>query len=143
MTNGGLLTADQILSSSTPRTAYVEVPEWGGTVKVRGMTGKERASYRNSLVGRATQRLRAGEETGETELELVAFRSNEDVVAWCTIDEDGNRIFSDEQVERLGKADPAPIDKVAQKILQLSGMTREGAREIVGESSPEEQPATS
>ena len=45
-----LLSRDEILAASDLTKELVEVPEWGGSVYVRAMTGTERDSYEESVL---------------------------------------------------------------------------------------------
>ena len=47
-----LLTRDKILSADDIRSERVKVPEWGGEVIVREMTGAERDEWEGSVVRR-------------------------------------------------------------------------------------------
>ena len=44
------LSRDAILQREDIKTEDVEVPEWGGTVRVRGMTGVQRDAFEASLI---------------------------------------------------------------------------------------------
>jgi len=44
------LTRDAILAANDTKLVPVEIPEWGGTVYVRPMTGAERDSYDMEMV---------------------------------------------------------------------------------------------
>ena len=44
------LSRDTILQREDIKTEDVEVPEWGGTVRVRGMSGVERDAFEASLI---------------------------------------------------------------------------------------------
>src|SRR4051812_44689651 len=45
-----LLTRDAILAADDIITEVVPVPEWGGAVKVRGLTGTDRDAFEASMV---------------------------------------------------------------------------------------------
>src|SRR3989304_4330704 len=45
-----LLTRDEILNANDLAREQVEVPEWGGAVLVRALTGRERDAYESSIV---------------------------------------------------------------------------------------------
>ena len=46
------LTRDAILQATDLTFEDVAVPEWGGVVRVRGLTGTERDAFEASVVGR-------------------------------------------------------------------------------------------
>ena len=49
MSKVAFLSRDAILKVQDIETRELEIPEWGGSVLVRGMTGHERDRYENSL----------------------------------------------------------------------------------------------
>ena len=100
---GKYLTAESILQSDDFTFADVDVPEWGGTVRIRSMSGAQRATLRKAL--------EAGTETGD-----------EMVCVMCIVDEDGNRIFNSSQIEALRKKNTNAITRIAMRALEISGM---------------------
>lgn len=98
------LTAEAILSADDFIFADVECPEWDGDVRVRSLSGGQR-----SII---TQRLKDGDNENLEELLCVM----------CMVDEDGNRIFSNKDVDALRKKSNAPISRIAKKIMEISGI---------------------
>ena len=45
-----LLSKTAILTANDLQTEDVEVPEWGGAVRVRSFTGRERDAFESSMV---------------------------------------------------------------------------------------------
>ncbi len=109
------LSKDDILKATDNDPAEVDVPEWGGTVLVRGMTGRERDAFEVSLMtpGRG----------GRREVNPANVRAK--VVARCVVDDDGNRLFTDADVTELGGKSAAAIDRVYAVAARLSGMSDE------------------
>jgi hypothetical protein len=112
-----LLTRDAILDAQDIKYEYVDVPEWGGTVRVRGMTGTERDQYdvESAMAARA----------GGSALSDFRVRR----IARCIVDEDGNRIFTDKDIRTLGSKSGAVIDRVDDVAARLSGLTETSAKE--------------
>lgn len=102
------LTAETILSADDFRYEDVECPEWGGTVRVRSLSGGQRSVI--------TQRVQ-DKETEDLE-ELLT-------VMGC-VDETGNRIFTNKDIEKLQKKSNAPISRISKKIMELSGIGNAG-----------------
>lgn len=46
-----VLTREAILSADDLPAETVDVPEWGGKVRIRTMTGSERDAFESSLIG--------------------------------------------------------------------------------------------
>lgn len=115
------LSKDDILKSQDNAPEEVDVPEWGGSVLVRGMTGKERDAFELSLMtsGRG----------GRREVNPVNVRAK--LVARCVVDDDGNRLFTDADAAELGDKSAAAVDRVYAAAARLSGMTDGEEEELV------------
>ena len=108
-----MLTKDQILSCATDLpTEEVQVPEWGGSVFVRTMSGIERDSFEQSILD--------AKKTG-----LVNVRARLAVRVVC--DSSGARIFDDADAAALGKKSGKALDRIFDVAQRLSGI---GAKEV-------------
>ncbi|WP_425401262.1 hypothetical protein [Algiphilus sp.] len=107
----GALTRDQILSAEDLQTETVEVPEWGGSVKVRSMTGAQRDQYDVAMF-RATS-------DDESAPSLRAM-----LVSFCAVDEEGNPLFTKEDVKALAGKSSSAIGRVYDAARRVSGMDR-------------------
>ncbi len=108
-----LLSKTAILTANDLQTEDVEVPEWGGAVRVRSFTGRERDAFESSMV-RGDGR--------DRKVDLTNMRAR--LVGLTVIDETGQRLFTDEEVDLLGAKSGAALDRVfaiAQKLNGLSG----------------------
>ncbi len=114
------LTRETILKVMDLQTETVEVPEWGGTVHVRTLTGTERDTFETSLF--------EGQGTDQRQ-RLANLRAG--LVALCVVDEDGNRIFSDGDAEALGFKSAAALDRVFAVAQRLNGLGPAGVEELV------------
>lgn len=107
-----LLSKDAILKRTDLRVEDVDVPEWGGTVRVREMTGSERDQFEMaSIVRRGKNR----------EVNLRNLRAR--LVVMSCVDEKGERLFSNADIEALGKLGAAGIQRVYDKAMELSGLS--------------------
>ena len=118
-----LLGREDVLKADDNMEEYVEVPQWGGTVKVKGLTGNERDRYEASLV-KGTGRNR--------EVTMKAARAK--LVVLGTIDEEGKQVFNSKDVAALGKKSAKALNRVANAIQRLSGLTAEDMEELTGNS---------
>jgi hypothetical protein len=112
---GKYLSRSEILSADDIKTREVPCPEWGGVVLVRGMSAAERDSVELSVSGK-----------GGPNLQNIRAK----IAARCIVDEAGQRIFSDEEIEALGKKAAAPIDRVFTAAVALSKLAPEDARAL-------------
>lgn len=101
-----LLTRDQILAAQDLQAVDVDVPEWGGAVRVRMMSGTEREAFTSSMV------------VADGKLNAADYRVR--LVAACIIGEDGQRLFSFDDVATLGNKSAAALDRVFQACDKLN-----------------------
>ena len=108
------LTRDQILAAALPQPVPVSVPEWGGDVYVRAMSGAERDAFEVAItppLGKA---------------ENVRAR----LVVICACDAAGAPLFAPGDVATVGALDARALDRVAQlarKVNALGGEEFEAA----------------
>jgi len=107
-----LLKKEDILKAADLKREAVRVPEWGGSVYVRMMTGAERDSF-DSLF---TQ---SGRKT---------FRSV--LVAHTACDEQGNLLFTVDDVEELAKKSAAALDRICVAATKINAITDEDVKEL-------------
>ena len=116
-----MLSKEQILAVDDIKSEIVHVPEWGGDVLVRGLTGTERDEFEESLA----------------KGKKVSIRNiRAKLVALGTIDEKFARMFSEGDVAALGAKSAAALDRVFNAIRRLSGLTSEDVAELEKNSGP-------
>ena len=120
----GLLGRDAILGADDLAFEVVEVPEWGGSVRVRGLTGRERDLFEASIVQVGS----AGSRQVRPRLENIRAR----LVSMTLVDEEGNLLFSDRDVRELGAKSAAILDRLFDVARRLSGLT-EGDVQAIAE----------
>jgi hypothetical protein len=109
----GILTKEQILQADDITVETVPVPEWGGEVIVRTMTGTDRDIWDNLL-------FKGGSDDflDNTRARLCA----------CTIiDENRNLLFSEDDIIELGKKSSLALNRVFDVAKNLNGL---GSKEI-------------
>ncbi len=117
------LTKTQILAVDDIQYQDVDVPEWGGTVRVKALTGTERDSLEQSMIeGRGKAR----------EMNLANFRAK--LAAHSIVDEKGKRIFNDLDVFDLGRKSGAALARVFNVASRLSGFTDDDIEELTKNS---------
>jgi hypothetical protein len=120
----GYLTRDQILKVDDIQFEDVQVPEWGGAVRVRGLTGAQRDELEASVV---EQRGR------KTRVNLQNLRAK--LVAMAAVDEQGKRVFSDGDVAALGQKSAAALQRVFDAAQRLSGLSDQDIEELTKNSA--------
>jgi hypothetical protein len=109
------LSRDDIMKASDNDPEEVNVPEWGGVVLVRGMTGRERDAFEVSLMtpGRGGKRV----------MDPANVRAK--VVVRCVVDDDGERLFTDADVVEVGGKSAAALERLYAVAARLSGLSDE------------------
>ena len=119
-----LLTKAAILAAADLKTEDVDVPEWGGSVRVRSFTGRERDAFEAGMVrGDGKDR----------KVDLTNMRAR--LVGLTVIDETGQRLFSDEEIDLLGAKSGAALDRVFAVAQKLNGLSSDDVEELAKNSS--------
>ena len=106
-----LLNRNQILNAHDLKTEDVPVPEWmaGGTVRVRGLSAAERVKI-------AQRSMNAdGQVDNQQALDLLVL-----IPVLCCVDEAGQPLFGEQDIEALGQKDGAPLQRIMETALRLS-----------------------
>jgi hypothetical protein len=114
-----LLTKEQIHQIDDEQREIVSVPEWGGDVLVRGMTGKDRDAFEADIAERRGKKI---------EFHLNNFRAK--LVVRTVIDEDGKLLFSDADVKWLGDKSAVALGRVFEVASRLSGLSEEDIEDL-------------
>lgn len=117
----GILTKEQIeaIDDMTSKTVEVEVPEWGGSVRLRPMTVTELDEYSNAIV--------RAKLTG-----LADFRSR--LVAYCMCDANGVRLFDEEHIKGLAKHNAVIVNRLYEECDRLNDISPRKVEQIAGNS---------
>lgn len=114
-----LLDRAAILAASDIQSELVDVPEWGGSVMVRGLTGAERDAFERSLV----------EQRGkDIQMNWTNFRAK--IVVRAVVGADGKRLFTDADAPALGAKSAAALDRIVPVAQRLSGMRDSDVKEL-------------
>lgn len=116
-----LLTKDQILEAVDLKTSEVKVPEWGGSVRVRTMSGADRDAWEASMV--------VVQPDGSRRANMESMRAK--LVALTVVGEDGNPLFCLDDVARLTQKSAAALDRVFDAAQKLNGLGAHAEAEAV------------
>jgi len=118
------LSKDDIFKAEDLPTRDVDVPEWGGVVRVRALSGSDRDQYDASM----------NQAQPDGSVVRLPQGSRARLVALCVVDEDGNSMFNEFDVGRLGNKSSAALDRVITVISELSALTDKAVEEMEGNS---------
>lgn len=128
-----LLSKNEIFAADDRKTEDVAVPEWGGTVRLRGLSGAERDEYEASM-----QKQVGGKQVQD----LRNFRAR--LVALSAINEDGTTLFEQNEVAALSRRSSVALSRLFDVACRLSGITDEDVADLEGNSGggPSESPTS-
>jgi hypothetical protein len=115
------LTKEQILEASDLQNLQVEVPEWGGSVFVRSMTGADRDAFEASMV--------TVNADGSRMPDMRNLRAK--LVALTLVDAAGNRLFDVSDIPRLSLKSAAALERVFEAAQRLNGLGVKAEEEAV------------
>lgn len=106
-----VLSRDQIFSKPDIETDEVDVPEWGGAVRIRSITAaqqKEIAKIQNNTARSETDRYARGR------LQMVVFG--------C-VDKEGSPLFTEDDFAALEERNPGVLNRLSDAIGRISGLS--------------------
>lgn len=113
------LSRDDILKADDIQIEEVEVPEWGGSVFVKGMTGTERDVFEQSIVETRGKNTRVNMQNVRAKL-----------VSLSACDDKGELLFTPKDVKALGGKSAAALQRVFEVASRLSGISDQDVEEL-------------
>lgn len=104
---------EQVLNTNDLLTKIIDVPEWNCNVIVRTMSGFVREEF---------------EEYWRTLSGPKCFRAI--LCAFCIVDEEGNRIFDNSDIDALSKKSASALDKIADACVSLNKIGQDEIGEL-------------
>jgi hypothetical protein len=125
----GALTRAAILAAEDLRRERVDVPEWGGHVFVRTMTGTERDAFEGGIVQR---RNGSG---GSPERTLDNYRAR--LLTYVVVDEVGAPIFArEDDAKALGEKSIAALERLFNVATRLNAITEQDVQALTENLAP-------
>jgi len=113
------LTKKDILKADDIQKEMVNVPEWGGDIYLRTMSGLERDAFEQSIVK-------------DKVTNLTNIRARFCALVIC--DEDGKRLFTDADVVELGRKSSLVLSRIFDVGQSLNGFTNADVEELAKNS---------
>lgn len=110
----------KILAAEDVKLDKVAVPEWGGDVYIKTLSGTERDAFEDAY----------------SQDKMRQFRVRFLVLTLC--DEKGERLFTDKEVDELGKKSALVIAKLFEKAWSLNALRSEDV-DALGKGSASDQ----
>jgi hypothetical protein len=115
-----MLTRESILSQTNLPTESVTIPEWGGDVFVKTMSGTDRDAFEGTHLA---ARKSGGETTANIRARLAVF---------TVCDASGALLFKPEDADALGKTHAKALDRVFDVARKLNAIGAEEEKELEG-----------
>jgi hypothetical protein len=116
-----LLTKEQILKAHDIKTIDVDVPEWGGVIRLSQVMGCARDRWEESFFDGKGNRVKEN------------FRAR--MLSMSIVDEDGNLMFSMDDINELGKKSAVVLDRLFAESRKLNAVTDEDIEELAKNSN--------
>lgn len=119
-----MLTREQILGASDRKTVPVDVPEWGGQVFVRTLSGSERDALEYSI-------------TRAAESGALGKNARARFAAAFLSDEAGNALFTPEDADALGAKSSAVLERIWKAGQKLNALLDTDVDALAKNSTPD------
>jgi hypothetical protein len=106
-----VLTATEILDAPDIQVVDIDVPEWGGIVKLRPMSAEESIAYNEAV--------KAGDRRHGAVI----------LAATCLVDENGKQLFTEDQARGLVKKSLAALLRIQKVALRVNGFAEDEVKE--------------
>ena len=134
------LTRDAILALDDVQIEELHVPQWGGTVRVRGMSGTQRDAFEKAIS--REKRSGSSKRSGKTTTEIIREQLRARLVAWCVVDDSGQRVFTDDDLPGLNAKSGAALEPIVDAAMRLSGMGDDDVDDLAQEMLEGENPSS-
>ncbi|MFI5223668.1 MAG: hypothetical protein ACHQX3_05380 [Nitrospirales bacterium] len=108
-----LLSMEEIGNATDVEFQVIQMPEWGGAVRIGSITAEDIVEWNESNSDPAAKR-------------LAGIR----LVVQSMVDKDGKRIGTPKAVDVLKKRSAASINKLVEKVLVLNKLNAKGLEEV-------------
>lgn len=114
-----LLSRDALLRATALPTETIQIPELGGAIVVRGLSGTERDAYETSLFM---------QKKGKRVENMQNARAR--LVVLCVVNDAGERVFTAADVPAVGAMRADILDRIFTVAKKLSGLSDDDLEEL-------------
>lgn len=119
-----LLSKAQILAADKKKSKDVPVKEWGGTVRLQELSAAERDLWESESF------ITEPDDDGEAAARFNPKQARARLVVRCIVDEDGKRLFSDDEVAAVGSLSASTVQKLFMVARQLNAISSADIEEL-------------
>lgn len=117
-----LLTRSAILEADDIASEIVPIPEWKGEVRVKGLSSTERDAFELSMLENP------GTKKQKPRLDNIRAK----LAALTVVDEEGKPLFTQRDIELLGKKNGGALDRIYSAAQRLSKISDADVEELAG-----------
>ena len=121
-----LLTKQAILSAEDRKFEEVNVPEWGGVVRLATMDGKARDEYDAEMFRRIKR------SPDEKVVSMGTEGLSRILLVACAVDENGDRLFTEADFEALSKKAGHVVERLFKIAAKLNGLDERSEEDALG-----------
>ena len=123
------LNRDAILQAQDLKQEEMFIPEWDGSLIVKGLTAAERDKYESHLIVQKGKNTTVNMKNARARLVMLSV-----------VDESGKQLFTEADISALGTKSAAVLDRIFDVASRLSGISDEDLEELSknSESDPSE-----
>lgn len=114
-----MLNREALLNAPGPATTIIEVPEWGGQLRIKAFSGTERAEF---------AKICAADD------KIMAEIFGKVLILGC-VEENGSPLLGAADVDTIMAKDGRVVQRVAEAIMEFNGLTDKAAETIKGNSA--------
>jgi hypothetical protein len=112
-----LLTREAILQAKDLPFEDVKVPEWNGTVRIAGLTGKAATEFSAKMVSTDSR--------GQVKTVSIPDNFMAELLSMTIVDTEFRPVFSKADIEALGGKSAAVLKRLSETAMRLSGLGEE------------------
>jgi hypothetical protein len=115
----GYLSREDILDADDKRYDDIECPEWGGTVRIRSISGRQRDEYEQSLIQQNGR---------DRQMNLRNARAK--LIVLCAVGEDNRPLFTADDLRQLSAKSAKPLDRLFTACQKLVGLSDDDVKSL-------------
>ena len=112
-----MLTKEQVLQADDIVTEAVPVPEWGGEVQIKALTGSQLDRFEQEM-------------TKSRDKDGIIDNLRARWAAKCMVGEDGKTMFGIEEIVLLGKKSGRVLDRIFDACMRINGKDEKYIKEL-------------
>ena len=113
------LSKDDIFKADDLPTKDMDIPEWGGMLTIRTLTGTERDEWESAFVN-------------QDKINIRGLKAR--LVQLTVMNGDGQLMFTKAELLKINSKSASVIDRIFEVSQRLSGLTKKDVDELVGNS---------